>query len=228
MDKKTMVLMACGALAASIGQAALVKEWNFNTAGDVEGWAGRIEADYAYAVPVQKTSINGVDGVMSMASAMVAAAGTAQADPQAIYAPDMALADFGTQYTGWEKIVFRVRQIAVGGAASAAWNISGTTAVILPDTPTSPAGTYGPGSSSAVITYEEQADNWLLCTWNISDVGAANITNIRIDFLGNDANAGKNMEVDYVQLYAIPEPATLGMVAAVGAGVLFIRRRFMI
>ena len=41
--------------------------------------------------------------------------------------------------------------------------------------------------------------------------------------------AGVDFEVDYVRfMETIPEPATLGMVAFVGAGILFVRRRFMI
>ncbi len=225
MNKKTLALMACGALVASIGQASLVKEWNFNTAGDVEGWTltGSAHANYA---PMQATSIDNTTGIMKMTGPLVTGAGLQ--DPQYNYAPDMTLASFGAQYTGWDKIVFRVRHIAVGGAASAAWSIGGTTAIINATLPNTATGTYGPGGAATAITYVEQADNWLLCTWNISDELAANITNIRLDFLGNAVNIGKNMEVDYIQLYAIPEPATLGMVAAMGAGLLFIRRRFMI
>jgi hypothetical protein len=35
-------------------------------------------------------------------------------------------------------------------------------------------------------------------------------------------------DVDYITIDVIPEPATLGLVGAFGAGILFIRRRFMI
>ena len=37
-----------------------------------------------------------------------------------------------------------------------------------------------------------------------------------------------NINVGQTTLYAIPEPATLGMVAAFGGALLFIRRKFMI
>ena len=42
-------------------------------------------------------------------------------------------------------------------------------------------------------------------------------------FIGNDF-----VDVDYFKIETIPEPAALGMIAAVSAGLLFIRRRFMI
>jgi hypothetical protein len=36
------------------------------------------------------------------------------------------------------------------------------------------------------------------------------------------------VKIDSVSLTQIPEPATLGLIAAFGGGIMFIRRRFMI
>ncbi len=43
-------------------------------------------------------------------------------------------------------------------------------------------------------------------------------------FLGTDSKGG---QLNTLTLYAIPEPATFGMVAAFGGGILFIRRKLM-
>lgn len=44
----------------------------------------------------------------------------------------------------------------------------------------------------------------------------------------NDETGGYHTKISGYALYAVPEPATLGMLAAFGGGILFIRRRFMI
>jgi hypothetical protein len=45
---------------------------------------------------------------------------------------------------------------------------------------------------------------------------------------GNGSNRSEQGMFDDITMTAIPEPATLGLVAAFGGGILFIRRRFMI
>ncbi|MDF7809029.1 PEP-CTERM sorting domain-containing protein [Pontiellaceae bacterium B12219] len=50
------------------------------------------------------------------------------------------------------------------------------------------------------------------------------ISNISTTAVAKDGN---DLILDDVSFVAIPEPATLGMIAAFGGGILFIRRRFM-
>ncbi len=45
---------------------------------------------------------------------------------------------------------------------------------------------------------------------------------------GSWTTAASSLDIDAVSLSVIPEPATLGMVAAMGGAILFVRRRFMI
>lgn len=45
---------------------------------------------------------------------------------------------------------------------------------------------------------------------------------------GTAGSSGHHLWLDNVAVSAIPEPATLGLIAAFGGGILFIRRRFMI
>ncbi len=204
--KSRFLILTGGLLAVlAVAQAEVVKEWNFNTPSVVEEWTPRTNAGFEYSAPVQATSIDGSTGIMKMAGPVQ----SAKADVQSFYLPTIALGDFGNGYVRWDKIVFRVRQIGAGGAASAAWSPDGTTALIVSDIPIPVAGTFGPGGASTSITYVQQADNWLLCTWDISGAGAAHINDIRFDFVGTPANVGKNFEVDFIQLHAVawaPDP----------------------
>jgi hypothetical protein len=57
---------------------------------------------------------------------------------------------------------------------------------------------------------------------------ADQLANFGFGFGGSGQNNQDRFFIDNVALNVIPEPATLGMVSAMGAGLLFIRRRFMI
>ncbi len=57
---------------------------------------------------------------------------------------------------------------------------------------------------------------------------AANIGQILMGKGGAWTTAASSLDIDEIGLSVIPEPATLGMVAAVGGAILFIRRRLMI
>ncbi|MDF7822604.1 PEP-CTERM sorting domain-containing protein [Pontiellaceae bacterium B12227] len=81
-----------------------------------------------------------------------------------------------------------------------------------------PSITAADASGWVVVNYAFTADTL--------GTGTDLIHNFRID----PANSiqGANFEIDYLRVEAIPEPATLGMIAAMGGALLFIRRRFMI
>lgn len=54
------------------------------------------------------------------------------------------------------------------------------------------------------------------------------VTNLRSFRTRQQGLGSSYMELDTVTISAIPEPATLGMITAVGGAILFIRRRFLI
>jgi len=72
--------------------------------------------------------------------------------------------------------------------------------------------------SGGVLDVSNAADGWYEALW-----GAGNL---RVDG-ANIGTFASNFNVSGTALTVIPEPATLGTVAAVGAGILFIRRRLM-
>jgi hypothetical protein len=47
-------------------------------------------------------------------------------------------------------------------------------------------------------------------------------------FIQDSGGTGRTLDIDRVTLSSIPEPATLGLVAAFGGGILFVRRRLML
>lgn len=67
-----------------------------------------------------------------------------------------------------------------------------------------------------------------LTTLADNDLGAGGTATFRLSFAGGNGSSGQNTYLDNVGISAVPEPATLGLVALFGGGLLFIRRRFMI
>ena len=78
-------------------------------------------------------------------------------------------------------------------------------------------------------------ETWTLGSWNLTydssaetagDVIALRVTNLDPDLGGN---AWQNTaSIDNVTITAIPEPATIGLVVAMGGGILFIRRKLLL
>lgn len=197
-------------LAVATSQAAVVREWNFDTAGDVEGW-GQVGENPAYR-PVQATGTDGTSGIMRMAGPL-----GEDADPRHTIMLDKSLNDLGPQFVEWDKVVFRVRQIAPDGATPVPWSNEGTTALVYPGGPKMVVKTFGPGGLATAVSHVEQEGGWLLCSWDISAMQRRTIQYIRIDFIGGPVNTGKNFEVDFVQLHAQQTPGPIGMlVGAVG------------
>ena len=91
------------------------------------------------------------------------------------------------------------------------------------------------GGARSVLTTLNSGDETINNTWEtetlsltaaLTDAGAVGKT-LFVAFEGNGVTANSYSRLDNVYLEAIPEPATLGMVALFGGGVLFIRRRLM-
>lgn len=104
-----------------------------------------------------------------------------------------------------------------------------------------PAATTGLAGQSVYNTVEGGGNGWVVpATYTPTDtwftktrtgtiVGAAD-GSVLVNINRGEAApaAGTFVYLDNIKFEAIPEPATLGMVAVFGSGLLFIRRRFMI
>jgi len=87
-------------------------------------------------------------------------------------------------------------------------------------------------SDTADATFDLTATDW--ATLNTADYSYGTFSALTLDdvqsvgvWFDQSRNGLTRFRVQDFQLNVIPEPATLGLVAAMGAGILFIRRRFM-
>jgi len=77
--------------------------------------------------------------------------------------------------------------------------------------------------------YSTNGSSWIAMVENAALALSNDVFQIQMLYDADDLAASDYIDVDYMTVtHVIPEPATLGMVAAMGAGILFIRRRFMI
>jgi hypothetical protein len=104
-----------------------------------------------------------------------------------------------------------------GNSAAGTWpRLSGTaSSAVIGDTGSLWTGITGNGTYSfdVVLTEAGVAGNYMMLGW----------TQVR----STATELAPTFDIDNVNVVAIPEPATLGLVAAMGAGILFIRRRLM-
>jgi hypothetical protein len=81
--------------------------------------------------------------------------------------------------------------------------------------------------ASAYYSFDGLA--WTAITENNSMDLTGSVYRVRMLYDTDDMAASDYLDVDYLTVtHTIPEPATLGLLAVMGGGALFIRRRFMI
>lgn len=97
------------------------------------------------------------------------------------------------------------------------------------------AVTVGTGDGDLVdqtlnLVYTTDNNGWTQTTYNFTATSSsATLRFIDQGLVLNAASStGGDQLIDSVSITAIPEPATLGLVAAFGGGIMFIRRRLMI
>jgi hypothetical protein len=124
------------------------------------------------------------------------------------------LTDNSTDYTSSENTWYDIRVVINNTASSMSYNQGG-----------------GIAGSAAANTYDIWSGGNLLG----DDIGVKEAANYNAAIRGfgfivnnNQTSAGDFYVDNVVVQTIIPEPASLGLIAAAGAGILFIRRRFMI
>jgi len=178
----------------------------------VEAWANNSSANTAYAGMFMIWNANGGvpndylflqparQGTESMGSYMIGESGSPWLDETAVFGPEPA--DVMTQYTltiDNSTIAYYIDGVLIGTAANAEGPLSGL-------------GTEGAGIARTGYTGDPA---WL------GDVEQITIL--------NHAQTADQVAASFAAgPVAVPEPATIGLLGFFGAGVLFIRRRFMI
>jgi hypothetical protein len=123
---------------------------------------------------------------------------------------------------------YSVSTAAQGGTTDVTWYLTVTEGV----------NTYNYNSDGwkhdGGVNYQVNPDSPSVVGALALDSGLANLSDTTVDFVWTfSGQRGHNLDtqsnwIDDVSLTVIPEPATLGMVAVFGGGILFIRRRLML
>lgn len=209
MNFRTLIAVtACQAMwwLAPSASATLIAGWEFNTDGNTEGWT---------APPSLSIS-----GLTSTGGSLT---GTASSnDPQ--------LKIEGVNFTvgegeTWDQLVFRVRetQNETPAGTVTAFNPVGLVAVI--NATAAPAITITSG-----FTAVDSGDGFFTVTLDVGTFGTVAIKDLRFDPIGgaasnsNSETNGNTFEVDYIHLYAVPEP-TAALLAGIGLLTMLRRRR---
>lgn len=159
----------------------LAQAWEFNAPGDAEGWHGLNMSGVTAAL-----DIDGTEGVMTCSDIL-------STDPQSKYTNTVSIGNG----VAWDSIAFRARQLngnpGTPGVASTNWLGTGTLASIQ-------GKNLGilTNTASVVIT-TNASDDWVVGVIDISSVGATDMNNLRLDFVGG--SAALNIEVDYIRVY---------------------------
>ena len=219
--KKWFVLAVTVAVAFSTSASIVVRDWQFNTPGDTEGWTGQ-----SWTVNNLKiaTAQGGTESVLTCDNLQN------QGDTKIYWPSDTTSLPGGA--TSWDKLTYRIRQIDTDGTTPQAFDDGGTIALLSPG----PFGNVAPiptatdAGATPPVTVTSQADEWLLIEWDISAYTADFNGGIRVDPVTgvDDGDPGtniylKNFEIDYVTLTAVPEPGVVGLLVL--GGLLLLRKQ---
>lgn len=255
---KIIMVMAVAALVAGGVSASLVESWQFNddieTELNVVANAGSGGTAWNFAMPAEGT----VDGAGSLAIGddPLTANQAVSKDwtRKATFASAITTGTFvfETKYSAWNltQTVGNGIIVKVGGTGAntvnlvfdwrATDNIRTRHAVAGLTGTAKQKGALLDSGSDLVVRLSGNLDTGAFTTsYNLGGTGftdlitdgggLTSISEVLVAVEGTTAwSAGEYVGVDYMQLDVIPEPATLGLVAAFGAGIMFVRRRFMI
>jgi len=191
-------VVAVLSLIALVSRAeTVVYEVNFDA--DIGTWASKVAAQMPGLKQAQ--ALNGTEGVLTcnqitFMDAQLYATGSATARTMGLSLPEG---------KSWGAVVIRLRQLNGGrnaaGTAPQKFQGPGTSLVVLTDGKAKEKGPMIPGKAQL----KEEADGWVVVTYDISDIAStAQITNLRVDPIGNPKNVGKSFEIDYIKVTAKP------------------------
>lgn len=232
---KWMTLFAMGCLSAGLAQATIIYQDTFSTDGQLSGravetgtgnWIAYSTLTTSSGVALPGATTNGKDAVLAF-TPQTGMVYTLSADVSAIS---------GASYVG---VGFVANSVVPNGSEFFAglvdtpspWAYSvtnGTFATLIGPGGTGYSGFSGKGATGTIkIVLDTTEANWV-STWSFNNVALRTNTysgTLNINYVGFGTGGFVNSTVDNFTLEAIPEPATLGLVAVVGCAVLFIRRQ---
>ncbi|YCM45982.1 PEP-CTERM sorting domain-containing protein [Verrucomicrobiaceae bacterium 227] len=226
----TFGVLSSSILVSGTSSAALIA-YEFNTAGDTEGWNASAAPDPNGVVTGFQSApgIDGLTGVLTSEDINI--------DPQLTKGGPAATLPAGDT---WANMTIRFRHLSGNpdevGVTSMAYSVTGTLLFFNGTLQNRTPGETGISTQSYVGTGAYAADtynmtviagddDWQVMTLDLSGAPVLNsgdITTLRFDPVGNAA--GKNFEVDYVRFQSIPEPTSVLLSLLGGLGLL-VRRR---
>ena len=187
MKKIFMFLAMVVFLSGVVVQAGV--NWEFNTSGDTEGWYGDDDGfDSLTNGVIVANAVSGSEVVLTTSD---------------VTGIDPALVNTETNSAGgeyWSTIEIRVRQLDGNGGSPVAWTSSGCALVVNGAPKSNTLGGFGWSTATG-------AGEWIVTTFDFPYLGTNDISSLRVDPLGN--NADKNFEVDYIRLATSPTPPPL-------------------
>lgn len=184
--KKWFFLVVVAGALSVCGQQ--IKSWEFDTAGDTEGFVGNNGTMQITGLTVAN-AISGTERVLTSAD-------VTGFDPRVVSSGLSIALEAGQS---WGTAVIRMRQLnknpGLRGAASTSWNAGGTT-IFINQGGNNPKPSGLIQDSTANVTIVSEDDGWIVVTFDLEKMGLGNttITSFRLDPVGN--NAGLNFEVD--------------------------------
>jgi hypothetical protein len=178
-------------------QAAVTKSWDFDTSGNTENWQAAANVS---GVTVS-SAVSGIETVLTSSD-------ITGADAQIRYnqggSSGLWIDPGGLN---WDKVIVRIRLLdknpGESSVASKPWPdpASGTLALIDYAATQLNTGAIDTGSGWDI---EHQADNWIVASFDIGEIGTNIIKAVRVDPISDDSNS--NFEIDYVQLTTTGTP----------------------
>jgi len=230
MKRYTVPSVLCALLLCDVaaGQIMIVRDWQFNTPEDTEGWTS--------SVPFSSDGVVIADAVGGSGESVLTSLPLRNTDMK-VFFPSQAI-ELPANAIGWGELEFRIRQIGTDGVTPVPFVAdSGTFAMggssIGGITPW-PVLRWDTGGGDVTVSQVTQSDEWNIFTFDLSTYttgtikGGERIDPITGTDLG-DSTFGGNFEIDYVTITAIsavPEPSSLAWIVGLSSlGALGLRRR---
>ena len=191
-------------------QADLVKGWEFNSPGNQEGW--------------NPSSLN----ITSFSSDGDSLDGTASTNDPQLRQIGLSFSPAGPQH--WDTLVFRVREFQDEATSGFLTTFNPTGLVVQANFVAGGGPTVtitSPSSFSAVSS----GDDFFTVTVDISSIGTAEITELRLDPIGGafsnsgSETNGNSFEIDFIRINSVPEPSSFGLFVFAAAGMVLRRRK---
>ncbi|MFW6155631.1 MAG: right-handed parallel beta-helix repeat-containing protein, partial [Planctomycetota bacterium] len=209
MARPAIVLVTVLSVMVPASAEIIVRDWQFNTPGDTEGWTAQSWTVNALHVAA---AVQGSETVLTCDRLQN------QADPK-LYWPNEAIA-LPPDAASWQDLIIRIRQIGPDGATPVPFDNSGTGVINAGAFPTLwPIPTASDPEGAPPVVVVPQADEWLLIMWDLTGYSGTINPQVRMDPIQGTYGDGPgdvlgNFEIDYVTLTA-GTPTTV--TAAAGA-----------